>query len=61
MAASLNILSKVVSSKVDGFFKTDTEENKEPPSKQELKVQIILINHTYRVSKQRFLRRCVIF
>ena len=40
MAASLNILSKVVSSKVDGFFKTDTEENKEPPSKHELKVQI---------------------
>merc|ERR1711915_1053627 len=26
-----------VSSKVDGFFKNDTEENKEPPSKQALK------------------------
>ena len=38
MASSLNILSKVVSSKVDGFFKSDDQDEKEPPSEKELKV-----------------------
>merc|ERR1712126_251028 len=36
MASSLNILSKIVSSKVDGMFKSE-EEDKEPPSEKELK------------------------
>ena len=36
MASSLNILSKIVSSKVSGILKTD-EEEKEPPTEKELK------------------------
>ena len=36
MASSLNILSKIVSSKVSGILKSD-EEEKEPPTEKELK------------------------
>ena len=36
MASSLNILSKIVSSKVRGILKSN-EEEKEPPTKKELK------------------------
>ena len=36
MASSLNILSKIVSSKVSGILKSE-EEEKEPPSEKELK------------------------
>ena len=36
MASSLNILSKIVSSKVSGILKND-EEEKEPPTEKELK------------------------
>ena len=42
MASSLNILSKIVSSKVDGIFKGE-EEDKEPPSEKELKVIMKII------------------
>ena len=36
---AFSLMSKVVSSKVDGIFKSD-EEEKEPPSGKELKVLI---------------------
>ena len=39
MATSLNLLSKVVSNKVEGFFKSD-ESEKVPPSEKELKVGV---------------------
>ena len=52
MASSLNILSKIVSSKVDGMFKSE-EEAKEPPSEKELKVtkqRIIIMKKIFILS-----------
>ena len=51
---AFSLMSKVVSSKVDGIFKSD-EEEKEPPSGKELKVLINQLWSLYRVSNNNWL------